>query len=247
MLQKRIDACLGQSRKGGRRIDIRKRHQFLLDIEGWYKIKPDPVVVLPDHFKPFYKSYTESSSSLKFTRWVARNKLAKPEEIAQIGTLLKDVNFKLSCRHKDFLRLAETNNYKTCFKDWRGAQQTRYLADPDLILCFVPDAAGKYMWRALVRLMLHENEHCLLFYRSYGNSNHQAILNRVNDIMPVYVGERNLHNSKVEYTPESSNEVELVSATKHNNKVVGIHVWSDHRCQLKEDNRLHMYGYKWQN
>lgn len=121
-------------------LDIRKRNQALLDIEGWYETTPD----LPPLYKPFVEEYYQSNSKLKFTRWLTRKMLQEyrksnsklkfvewlkhnvinNDDISAIGKL-KTISFKISCRHNDLLRIADTPHYHSCFKGWRGKQTRR--------------------------------------------------------------------------------------------------------------------------
>ena len=222
---------------GKTRIDVRPRNKKLLSLEGWYTAKVG-LETLPHEYNKLVKEYKGRPRSVSFTKWLSKSKKLENEVISETGKLLMSVTFKLSCRHKDLLRLSETKHYRSCFNRWRGVQQLRFLADPDIGVLYVPDASGKYLWRTLVRLMLHNSKHVLLTYKTYGNANESAIFNKMNGIIPVYT-------ATAQYLDGRLWENDLVSATIHNNTVVGRHVWSDHRCVLNPDTmRITMTGYK---
>ena len=214
------------------KIDIRPRHKVLQSISGWYNTDVD-YDVLPSWARRLYSDYVDSGSSLKFTRWLLKNEYCTETDTSRIGTLLQPVSFKISCKYNDLLRLADTKHYKSCFSGWRGAQQLRYLADPDIAVIYVPDKSGKFVWRALLRLVVNiDNKYCLLRYRDYGNSNTKLIDSVINKIYPLY-----------NYTDLSATD--LISVTTHNNSIVGHHIWSDHWCKLV-GNKIHMRGIKYE-
>ena len=217
------------------KVDIRPRHQALLAIEGWYSTNVD-YSVLPNEYRVLADEYVKSGSSLKFTRWLIRNGHTTIERASKLGSKLKPVTFKISCRHNDLLRLADTHHYASCFASWRSAQQLRYLADPDVAVVYVPDEAGKFKWRAILRLMLVNNEHVLLLYRDYGNTNKDLINKKLNKIYPLYL------TNKTSF--ETCDSIQLEGVTRHNNKIVGHHVWSDHWCKLI-NNKIQMYGVRY--
>jgi len=230
-----------------KRIDIRPRHKKLLAVEGWYTCD-DPLSYLPEEYHKLYSEYVEGKAALKFTRWLLRNGYADNVQASRLGLMLTPVCFKLSCRHGDLLRLSETTHYGTCFRTWRGTQQLRFLADPDIAVVYVPDSAGKFKWRAICRLVLFKNSFGLLLYRSYGNANESIILAKLNSIIPLFlsvncfgVSSFNKEWDKVLPAPKILN-----SASKCSNQIISHHVWSDHWCALDEKtNRLNMRGIKY--
>lgn len=223
-----------------RRIDIRPRNRILLNLEGWYECYGSPEFTLPYPFNIKYKEWMETGGRTKFTRWLLR-KGETQKTISALGSAFKPISFKLSCRHNDLLRLAESPHYFSCFQNWRGTQQLKYLADPDIGILYVPDKAGHYQWRALVRLMKNtKGELCFLVYRKYGNIWDNAIYERLNKIHTVYRSAKNIGM----INRSLQDKIELLrSFTKHNNKeAVGRHVWSDHWCVMNSENFLEMKG-----
>lgn len=223
-----------------KRIDIRPRNGILKNLEGWYECYGSPEGTLPYPLNEYYKEWLMDGARTKFTRWLLRRGETQ-KTVSSIGSSLQHINFKLSCRHNDLMRLAESPHYFSCFENWRGVQQLKYLADPDIGIIYVPDAAGHYKWRALIRLMRNpKGELCFLIYRAYGNIWAESIFERLNQIYPVYRSAKN-----IEAISRSLKEkIELLrSFTKHNNpKAVGVHVWSDHWCHLNSENYLEMKG-----
>jgi hypothetical protein len=180
-------------------------------------------------------AYSDDATCEKFTRWCARNKVLTQPQIAMLGKLLEPVSFKVSCRHNDLLRLADTNHYKSCFSGWRGKQQLRYLADPDIGVVFVPDASGKFLWRSLCRLVRYNEGHALVLHKRYGNTNELAVYNRLNSIAKLFLAP----TLKDDWLRGRGQW--LSSVTRHNNDIVSRHVWSDHKVELR-NSRLHIYG-----
>jgi hypothetical protein len=228
MLANRVNKLKRNLRRKPRtdKLDIKPRHPALTAVEGWYTCSAD-LNGLPYRYQHLVSQYKASESRLKFTRWLSRNDLLPHSEIVKIGELLVDVTFKISCRHNDLVRLAETSHYESCFKGWRGVQQLRYLADPDLAVVYVPDKSGKFMWRSLIRLMIdpqNPNGFAFAIYKPYGNSNVLSIYKKLDSIYPLYNQE-----SRYSYNVERKT---LSSASVHSNNIVGYHVWSDHWCQL---------------
>ena len=223
--------------KDDRKLDVRKRHSVLMNMEGWYDAFTD-YTSLPEPFATLYREYVSSGSSLKFTRWCSRNNLIEPSMISKLGKMLEPVRFKLSCRHNDLLRLADTRHYKSCFTGWRGVQQLRYLADPDIGVVFVPDASGKFMWRSVCRLIRYEGKYGLILQHRYGNSNELAIMDRLNTICPIFLA----HDYAIMAAGLGQHITKLNCVTRHNNKVVGHHVWSDHKVSFNSNNRLEIKG-----
>jgi hypothetical protein len=243
MLCKRVDNLKSKLRVKPKtnKIDIQSRHKYLLSIEGWYEVDTD-FTNLPKKYWKYLAEYNLAKTSLKFTRWLAKKEIDN-DIISDIGKYLSSVSFKLSCRHKDLLRLAETKHYISCFNNWRGVQQLRYLADPDMCVIFVPDAAGKYRWRALARLISDPHNgkgFALCVYKAYGNANDQAIFKKLDSIIPVYcatIGRMARFNGS---------GITVVSASEINNKIITSHVWSDHWVYKNAElNKLIMNASKW--
>lgn len=225
-----------------RKLDVRDRHIALQAVEGWYTVPS----FIPENFAPLYKEWQSSLTQLKFTKWLIKNKHHNPDEVAKLGEMLvkETASFKISCRHNDLLRLADTPHYNSCLKSWgkQGAQQFYYLSDPDMALVYVPDKSGKFKWRCLLRLVFNpEGEgFSLLAYRPYGNFNESAVFGEINKILPLYIacgGVNNLGESKMDAK-------KLFSPTRHNNSLIVKTIWSDHKADLI-DQRFSMYGTKW--
>lgn len=204
------------------KADIRHRHPALLAIEGWYDTEE---IVVPEKFEQVYKEWKESGSSRRLTWWALKTERLDDKEASELGNSLQTLHFKLSCRHHDLLRLAETNHYASCMQGNAGAQQLQYLADPDMAVAYISDRAGKFMWRSLVRLVMEgENGFALVHYRIYGNGPTEAIFRRLDKIIPVYEA-RDIRHYHI-----SLDDTEVkVSPTIHNNKFLSRPIWTDHQ------------------
>ena len=234
MLKKRVEREKKKATKNIQRLDVRSRNKVLLGLEGWYdcenKIQPE---FFPEKYRTMVNRYIESGETLKITRWLVRNNFLTIKNASEFGKLVpKPISFKISCRHKDLLRLAETNHYISCFgplgesdpTGWQGVQQLRYLADPDISICYIPDKSGKYVWRTLLRLIFNPDGDGYAFvrYRPYGNANKHLIYKKLDEILPLYepvpsiLRRRNKDNTLVS------------SPTIHNNPITNHQVWSDH-------------------
>jgi len=238
MFHKRFEDTRKKLNRQYGKLDIRTRHSELLAVEGWYSVHVGDDAI-PAFLLLALEEYRKSKSKVKLTRWLLRKGKIDLHEAAYLGTVLSNskIDFKISCRHNDFLRMADTKHYTTCFKDWRGAQQLRYLTDPDLALVYVPDNAGKFKWRALLRLVFNPdgNGYAFALYQDYGNTIKKPILDKLDSIYPLYVLRK-----------RSSDRIFILSSpTKHNNPIVGFHVWSDHWCKMNEDKRLQVRGIKY--
>lgn len=248
MLDKRVKSLLNKAVPRGRLYwtrnvtelkkpplvaDIRPRHPALLALEGWYETE----IIVPEKYQDLYKDYKESGSNLKITRWALRSRRMDDAEASELGKNLETTKFKLSCRHNDLLRLAETKHYASCMDNegGYGQQQMQYLADPDMAIVYIPDAAGKYSWRSLVRLVMddyepgkfpkfvHENRgYGLVMYRVYGNGPSEAIFQALDQKVRVYQAKdiRHYHTSDFEVK---------ISPTIHNNKFLSRPLWTDHK------------------
>lgn len=214
--------------------DIRPRHPALLNLEGWYETE----VVVPEKYQSLYQRYKESGSNLKITRWALRNGLLDEVGVSDLGKNLDTTKFKLSCRHNDLLRLAETIHYASCMDGvHNGQQQLQYLADPDMAVIFVPDAAGKYSWRCLARLVMDDDEgalgngyafekrtYGLALYRVYGNGPSEAIYQALDKVVRVYQARDIRH-----YNLPDREVIIKTSPTVHNNKFLSRPIWTDHQ------------------
>lgn len=185
------------------------RHRELLNLEGWYSIKPT---------RPHYAEYIQSGSRRKYTRWLSEMGYNASQVITE------SFDCKLSCRHKDLLRVLDSKHYTSCLNTSFSIQVKLNLADPDLAIVFVPDRGGNFKLRAFVRLCLEG----LLFYNFYGNGDNVAILNHFNGIIPVYI---------IGY----SDNIDLHSATSIRNHHVQYPQCHD-ASWIVEHNRLTMKG-----
>ena len=171
--------------------DFPTRSKPLLDVEGWYEATSGR---LPQRYQHALEAYRASSSTLKFTRWLARNHAEfSPADIAEVGKILATdkFSFKLSCRHQDLLRIGETKHYSVCTTPGKMYDRVPFchIADPDMAVLYVPDKAGNFQWRALVRLMVPEGskQPVLAMYRVYGSGSTEGVLNKLSELMPVYL------------------------------------------------------------
>jgi hypothetical protein len=211
----------------GSSIDRRSKAPALLAIEGWYEVAS----TLSGQTVELYERYLQSGSTLKFTRWLARNG-SSPAEVSAIGKQLKPVSVKVSCRHNDLVRLADTGHYKSCMAGDMGVQQIHYLADPDIAVVFLPDAAGKFMWRSLLRLVMEGDKFALVHYRIYGNGPTSSIFKALskktglNIYSAVDINEYNNMESKI-----------FTSPTVHNNRLLFRPRWTDHLVGQTEAGR----------
>lgn len=207
-------------------LDIRDRHSKLLELEGWYETD----TTLPNEYKQYYTNYVASGSRLKFTRWLARQNV-DANLLSQLGKYLTTTSFKFSCRHNDLIRLGDTPHYKSCMSNIKGGQQLHYLADPDVAVVFVPDAAGKFIWRCLVRLTKTAKGYVLIAYRVYGNGPTSSILATLSRIakLPVHPA-RDIKRG--------SGGGVFYSATKINNVCLTRPIWTDHYLSYSKQGRI---------
>lgn len=213
-------------------VDIRERNPALLALEGWY----DVVTLLNSGVADLYTEYKSSGSTLKFTRWLSRFKKLDNAVVSEIGRSMVETSVKLSCRHNDLLRLGETQHYKSCMSNLKanGRQQLQYLADPDIAVLFSKDAAGKYVWRCLLRLAYNTyGDLCLVHYRIYGNGPSHAIFHAVckKTGMKIYQA------TDIREGSDPSDEY-LVSPTVHNNRFLNRPIWTDHYQGMTNQNRI---------
>ncbi|MCK5021356.1 MAG: hypothetical protein KAS32_30370 [Candidatus Peribacteraceae bacterium] len=266
MLSKRIQKLRSQAEvrhtPTQQNLDIRRRHETLREVEGWYTATPEIGDALSDTvMRANYEYYKKSESRLKFTRWLARKGMATQKELSALGKQVgKPFPFKVSCRHNDLLRLPETTHYYTCFSGWRGAQQLRYLSDADLALVYVPDRRGEYKWRSLIRLVMlpDSEEYGWILYRSYGNASEMAVMRALDKILPLFITYNYPNPPRRIVTPttnwffhptnlnrnDSDDIIALSGPTVVNNPIVTKIIWSDHKLSLDALGRTTMKGYR---
>jgi hypothetical protein len=215
--------------------DIRPRHSALLALEGWYETD----IIIPPKYEEMYAEYLASGSKLKVTRWALWKKKLSDSEASELGNNMATVKFKFSCRHHDLLRLSETNHYKSCMNGiWNGQQQLQYLSDPDMAVVYIMDKAGKFSWRALVRLVYEESYYksklglademgkgfAIVMYRVYGNGPSEAIFRTLDKRIHVYQAYDLRHGDDA---LKEGTEIKT-SPTTHNNKFLSRPIWTDH-------------------
>lgn len=215
-MKTRLNKLLGKHKT---KVDIRPRHKELLKLEGWYDVHPQYTF----QHQLVYNKYRESGSTLKFTRWALRNNLISEQEATDIGKF-KPRAFKLSCKYNDLLRLADTPHYGSCYSGNNGLQQIQYLADPDIAVLYIPDAAGKFMWRALVRLVIVDEGYGLVMCRAYGNGPTVAIRDELQKVLPIFYAAYDF----------DINAITLTSPTKLNNEAILRPIWSDHELGVSK-------------
>lgn len=230
--KKRTQKLLGAP-KG---FDVRDRNPELLKLEGWFEVG----VCLTERVSALRNEYLDSKSTLKFTRWLLRFKGLSNAEVSEIGKQLTAVqSAKFSCRHNDLLRLGDTDHYKSCMATTKSLQQLHYLADPDIALVYIPDSAGKFLWRVLVRLV-HDTRGTLslVLYRQYGNAPFDAVVAalKTKTSMPIYraVDIKDYYTAKME---------RLYSPTVHNITVLRQPVWTDHRVGMNRNSKIFVEVY----
>ena len=236
MLKNRIGELKTRGFMRGR-CDIRKRHKILLGIEGWYEFDFQIKDLLSTRL---YELFCACKPRVKLTKWLDRIGI-NPEIVSVIGGLIEPVKFRVSCRHNDLLRLSESKHYDSCFKNIIGIQQLRYLADPDIGIVYIPDKSGKYKWRSLLRLVTNsEGKYCLFLHKQYGNTNFRAVCERLNNILPLYVG-----IPKKEYLITDRTNIHILkSATIQNNEIALFSMWTDHNY-ITKNNQLIFKGTKY--
>lgn len=200
------------------KINLRPRNVVLREIEGWYTATPQ----IPKEYLSLHHEYLRSGSTLKFTRWLTLNATLSHKQISAYGTLVKPVDFKISCSYNDLLRLDDTKHYHSCLSDisFYGPQRLRYLEDPDICVCYVPDAAGKFEWRVLLRLVLVNRSYALVMHRVYGNGPTQTINERLSELLPVY--------SAIDIRNKVVNPTYLFSPSRILDKSKHRPIWTDH-------------------
>lgn len=211
-------------------FEVRERNPELLKHEGWFYVEAD----LDERVAALHTEYVESKSTLKFTRWLLRFKYLSPADVSEIGKQLTDpVAAKFSCRHNDLVRLADTRHYKSCMAKTKSLQQLHYLADPDIAVVFIPDSAGKFLWRALVRLVHNDKgELSLVLYRRYGNASFQAVVKalKAKTGMPIY--------EALDIRTSNSPSLHLYSPTVHTISALRKPIWTDHRVGMTERSKI---------
>lgn len=218
----------------GNKVNLRSRHSFLRNLEGWYSIK-----LINKKTETLFKEYNSFNTTLKFTRWLCREKGFSSDEASIIGKE-KTYSLKISCNFSDILRISETHHYGTCFSP-RGSRRVnliKILADPDMCLVFIPDKSGKFQWRCFLRLVIENNNSknnsfALVAYKEYGNPSGSSILKSLSETigLDIYKG--------YEYGKSlTSDFIDKTSPTIHNNSFV-VPNYSDHPIFIK-DKRLHI-------
>lgn len=164
---------------------IVKRVEALRKIEGWY----DYTQVNTEDFlyKQLVKRFGEEKTvsitreklveGIRLGKFMIEKMSCNPDRTAQFIESIRTSRFKLSCNFNDFLRVTETDHYKTCMSNFRGSQLLRDLADPDMCVIYEPDKAGKMRCRMFARLLVLEDQTLVLgLYKIYGNGfTHLAI------------------------------------------------------------------------
>ncbi len=220
-------------------LDIRERHPVLKKLEGWFEIASN----IPSEVLDYFNEYKSSGSTLKFTRWLTRVKKLDNAVVSEIGKALVTTTAKFSCQHNDLIRLGDTQHYKSCMSNplGFGKQQLLYLSDPDIALLYVPDAAGKFVWRCLIRLAYsNTGVLSLVAYRIYGNGPTLAILKALAERskMPVYraIDIRDRHHLDPAQT--------FVSPTIINNPILKRPIWTDHLLGMTKQDRISIVAHK---
>jgi hypothetical protein len=112
-----------------------------------------------------------------------------------------------------------------------GRQQLHYLGDPDMAVVYIPDEAGKFIWRCLVRLVVWKGYFSLVHYRYYGNGPFKSIFSELSNHIPVFKAlDIRLRKTSV----YSTDTIWLESPTKLNNEVLYRPVWTDHPIRNKQ-------------
>jgi len=140
-----------------------------------------------------------------------------PDEVATVLEGYIQGSFRLSCRFNDLVRIQDTPHYGTCLKNWRGVETVRYLADPDMVVIFVPDSSGKMQARVLARALFLQGEFVLGLYKVYGNGlSHQAVVNALADVIPCHPLQTGRTGQKVS------------SWSQVRNPILKSPIWCDH-------------------
>ena len=250
----RVNDIKSRSTSEMKRIDISKRCADLIRLEGWYQVDFDHRV-LPNIVLPYFIKWKNGSRRTKFTKWLGRRtsdrdglRIFDNRQVSMIGQLIgeqKAVTIKVSARKNDILRAPESTHFSSCFagaetRVWsknnggttyygtgsRGVQMLRYLADPEVGIVFIPDAAGHFLWRAYMRMCeAPDSTKGWAIYKSYGNSPVSEILieDRLNELRPLYKLTTASTIRERGFAP-----MMLSSIHTYNNPVVGKTVWSDH-------------------
>lgn len=224
MLQQRIEKSKVKASKSlVSKADIRDRAKTLLAIEGWYEV----VGGLEGEMLGLHSEYLASNSAMKFTRWLTRRGVDQ-SEVSNVGQQMVHASVKFSCGHNDLMRLADTQHYKSCMRvgSPAGGQQLHYLADPDMALIFIPDAAGKYKWRALIRLVNDdEGKPALVHYKPYGNGPSDSIFRFLSAKSEIKV----YRAVDIKLAADSYLDAKtFVSPTVCNNAMLIHPIWTDH-------------------
>lgn len=99
------------------------------------------------------------------------------QDIVRRTRVSQSVEFELSVRYKDLLRMADTKHFDSCFASWRGGQKLRFLADNCIAIALIRDSKGDFKSRSIVRLLETEEKEIVLgCNRVYGNGLSMEIL-----------------------------------------------------------------------
>lgn len=108
---------------------------------------------------------------------------------ALFGKVKTDISFKITCRHKDFLRL-DSPHYSSCFRK-EGAHSImpfNYCLDRSMALIYIPDKNGNYVWRMFIRLVKDKDKFCLLCYPAYGCYFYtKQVLKELSKLFPIFL------------------------------------------------------------
>lgn len=229
MLQQRLKKLTHQPSK----LDMRQRHRVLQSIEGWYSVP----TMFDQSVAALHDEYLQSGSALKFTRWLVRIKKLDNDFVTDVGKKTYATSVKVSCNLNDLIRLGDTTHYKSCMRNslGMGRQQLLYLSDPDIALAYVPDPAGKYAWRTLLRLAYSPaGVLSLVAYRVYGNGPTEAIFKT----LEAKTGMSIYSALDIKNRDSDCEKQQFVSPTVHNNLVVCFPVWTDHLVGVTQQKRI---------
>lgn len=82
----------------------------------------------------------------------------------------RNIEFEISVRYKDIMRMADSQHFESCFANWRGGQKLRFLADNCIGLALIRDSKGDFQSRSIIRLLNnHAGDIVLACNRVYGN------------------------------------------------------------------------------
>jgi len=108
----------------------------------------------------------------RFAKFLGQNGVPETiiQDIVKRTRVSQSVEFELSVRYKDLLRMSDTQHFVSCFRGWRGGQKLRFLADNCIALVLIRDSKGDFKSRSIVRLLETEDKKIVLgCNRIYGN------------------------------------------------------------------------------